>query len=190
MDLNISVCLEPSKYIQEIAELRGLHFSAHPFYMMINKEAELNYCTKILNFKKTILVTAFSKDKLVAINIGVPLTYFYPTGGDFSKWIQKENLDISKLIYSSNATNPSIRGKGVNTRMMQVFENEIFNRGYACRVSEMYVVPETEFYFKRGFEKIDEKPIFKQWVRKDNKRTINKHYLMVKWINKDVGIKT
>lgn len=113
------------KFIDDIARLRISIFREYPYLYDGDKAYEVDYLKKFINTEDSMLVLAFSDEKIVGALTGLPLRYEEPNVRE--PWIQS-NRPIDQLYYfSEGLLRREFRNIGIGRRMFQLAENWVEN---------------------------------------------------------------
>lgn len=114
-------------YIDDIAHLRISIFREYPYLYDGDKEYETKYLKKFISTDESIMVLAFSNDKIVGALTGLPLRCEEPNV--YEPWIQT-NRSVDQFFYfSEGLLYREYRNKGIGRRMFQLAESWVEKTG-------------------------------------------------------------
>lgn len=114
-------------YIDDIAHLRISIFREYPYLYDGDKEYETKYLKKFISTDDSIMVLAFSNDKIVGALTGLPLRCEEPNV--YEPWIQT-NRSVDQFFYfSEGLLYREYRNKGIGRHMFQLAESWVEKTG-------------------------------------------------------------
>lgn len=187
-------------YLDELWPLRKKFFSEYPYLQDNTDQINIELTKKFLSMPGVLLILAFDNKKIAIAAVSVPFIEYKPTEDyrrPYRKFFYKTNTKPEDFIQGIwTLSKPKYRNKGITSAIGNLLNEEVKRLGYKGRLMENVVRPINDvrapegylaaskfFLEKRGYVKIDVKPVSSYWTDiGDNRPTekILEHY--VRWV--------